>query len=139
VSFEKLPLSWRNSDYLAALRPKLERRLTRLENALNIAEEDRHDSDGVQLEETKTSIQGTRVRPQTASLSLDAHGRVIGDALASTQKTLEHTLGYSPTQVPPDQVSNVEIYVYLFSHVFKNRTRLRTQVNLCGLDGTAST
>jgi Fanconi-associated nuclease 1 len=78
-------------------RPKFDRHMTTIEKALQIPEADRHSCEGVQYRSTANAIQGTRVRPRTASLSLDSRGRALSTALETTQRTLAE-YGVTQTQ-----------------------------------------
>ncbi|KAH7921382.1 hypothetical protein BV22DRAFT_1198248 [Leucogyrophana mollusca] len=73
-----------DTDTHIVYRPKLERRLTRLEKRLGLSPGDRHTSEGKLRDAEKVTFEGVRIRHRAASLALDRTGRNTKNAVIMT-------------------------------------------------------
>lgn len=89
-------------------RPKLLRRLGRLENKLKIPARERHTCDGILVDADEVVFEADRLRHRAASLKLDRTGRCI-NASASQQGNQDIKRYYSPvtTSVKSEHSSSV--------------------------------
>ncbi|KAI9571252.1 VRR-NUC domain-containing protein [Boletus coccyginus] len=86
-------------------RPKLQRRLRRLENKLKIPVKERHTCDGILADADEVVFEGVRLRHRAASLKLDRTGRCIDAPHQGNQNIKRY---YSPviTSVKPESGSS---------------------------------
>ncbi|KIJ16849.1 hypothetical protein PAXINDRAFT_98635 [Paxillus involutus ATCC 200175] len=80
-------------------RPKLLRRLTKLENKLKLPPEDRHTCEGKLADAEEVVFEAVRIRHRAASLKLDRTGRSLSNA-ASPQKNRDIKIFYPSLATP---------------------------------------
>ncbi|KAH7889505.1 hypothetical protein F5I97DRAFT_1844717 [Phlebopus sp. FC_14] len=78
-------------------RPKLQRRLVKLENALKLAAEDRHTCEGKLAAAEELVLEAVRVRHRAASIRLDRIGRSVGSTPAARNQDIRQ-FTTSPTK-----------------------------------------
>ncbi|KAF8447634.1 VRR-NUC domain-containing protein [Boletus edulis BED1] len=94
-----------DTDTHIVFRPKLQRRLRRLENKLKIPVKERHTCDGVLVNADEVVFEAVRLRHRAASLKLDRTGRCINPSEQGNQDIKRY---YSPaaTLVKPETDSS---------------------------------
>lgn len=70
-----------NPLFCSVYRPRLERRLTRLEKRLNVPMSERHECIGQLRKAREVYIEGVRVKNRASSVILDRSGRIKGGTI----------------------------------------------------------
>ncbi|KAH7909857.1 VRR-NUC domain-containing protein, partial [Hygrophoropsis aurantiaca] len=119
-------------------RPKLVRRLTKLEKQVGLPLNDRHTSEGKLLQAEKATIEGIRIRHRAASLALDRTGRNTSKTTAiATPKKGPDIMQFLPSVVTN---SGVKSEKPLSTTSLKNKGKLPADEQKgksiwCGRDG----